>query len=244
MNHVTEQYDPRVEEARASLRDDPEIAVLFEPGVDPRLLTMFLIRFCSMGPRMTEPVEGWIRRAGERCIELGIADIGKSLITHANHEAGHDLMMHEDTRALVAAWNTKHEPKLDAEALLAEPATKPALAYTKLHEDTIASTTPYCQCAIECEIERLSVLMGRPLLEQCKQVLGPEVLSRLSFLVEHAEIDAGHTLLNEKMIGRLIAADPSRAEPLARAGSAALRIYGDHLKECLRGAAAALAPAG
>lgn len=244
MSLVTEQYDPRVADARASLHSDPEIAVLFQPGVDPRLLTMFLIRFCSMGPKMTEPVEGWIRRAGERCLELGIADIGKSLITHANHEAGHDLMMHEDTRKLVEAWNAKNEPRLDADALLGEPATQPALAYTKLHEDTIAGTSPYCQVAIECEIERLSLELGRPLLEQCKLVLGPEVLSQLSFLVEHAEIDAGHTLLNEKMLGRLLAADPSRAEPLGSTGAAALRIYGDHLKECLRGAVAALAPAG
>jgi hypothetical protein len=47
---------------------------------------------------MTEPVEGWIRRAGHRCGELGLEHLAKALAAHAHH--GVDL--DED---LVAAFD-------------------------------------------------------------------------------------------------------------------------------------------
>ncbi|MFY0539080.1 hypothetical protein [Nannocystis pusilla] len=51
---------------------------------------------------MTAPVEGWIRRAGERCLAAGLNEIGNALVAHARHEAGHDAMMVDDTRSLAA----------------------------------------------------------------------------------------------------------------------------------------------
>ena len=46
----------------------PGLAVILSPTVDPTLLELFLVHFCAAGVHMTEPVEGWIRRAGERCV--------------------------------------------------------------------------------------------------------------------------------------------------------------------------------
>ncbi|AEI64961.1 hypothetical protein [Corallococcus macrosporus] len=62
---------------------------------------------------MTEPVDGWIRGAGERCIALGKTKLGQALITHARHEAGHHLMTLEDARTLARRWNTRHARGLD-----------------------------------------------------------------------------------------------------------------------------------
>ena len=77
---------------------------------DPKALFLFWINFCSQGINMTEPVEGWIRRAGERCKVLGYKKLGENLCKHAVHEAGHDLMQIEDTKRLVSRWNQLYTP--------------------------------------------------------------------------------------------------------------------------------------
>jgi hypothetical protein len=196
-------------------------------------LELFLIYFSALGVHMTEPVEGWIRRAGERCEELGFLQLGRTLKLHSKHEANHHLMMIEDTKMLTARWNRRHAQRLDAERLLALPMTPANLAYIELHESVIESDAPYCQLAIEYEIEGLSVSLGPKLVEECRRLLGDEVLEGLSFLREHVEIDVGHTHLNTAELERLLRAHPSCAEPLKNAGSAALDAYGRFLEECL-----------
>jgi hypothetical protein len=229
---VEELYLPRTLEARKRLLEaagDP----LVDPAMDPVELELFLIRFSSMGVRMTEPVESWIRRAGERCSEIGLARLGRALQIHANQEADHHLMMIDDTRALVASFNARHAQRLDAEELLSSRPTAATETYVKLHEDVIRGPAPYCQIAIEFEIENLSVTLGPRLMQQCQRLLGPEVLQGLSFVREHIAVDAGHTLFNMAELERVLAGDPGRAELLAETGSAALDAYGGFLAECL-----------
>lgn len=238
-DRVNELYTPHVSAARSHLKTDPGIRTLLDPAIDPVVLERFLIAYNASGVHMTEPVEGWIRRAGERCISVGLADIGRSLVSHARHEAGHHLMMINDTRHLVARWNARHEP-LDAERLLAAPPLVSAREYIKLHEDTIAGDTPFGQVAIEFEIERVSVSLLTIFVERWKRVLGPEIMRGLSFLEEHVEIDVGHTQLNEKIMDRLLKARPDAALTLGKIGSRALQIYIDFLDECLASAQAAL----
>ncbi len=189
---------------------------------------------------MTEPVEGWIRRAGERCVEVGLQDVGRSLIMHARHEAGHHLMMIKDAEHLVERWNAKHPDKLDAAHMIAGASLRSVKDYVKLHEDTIASDMPFGQVAIEFEIESLSTTLLSELVDNCKRVLGMEIVGGLSFLEEHVEIDVGHTQLNQKIMGRLLTARPESAEALGRTGSLALDIYGSFLNECLAIAASSL----
>ena len=203
-------------------------------------LALFLVVFSSLGVQMTEPVEHWIRRAGERSEAVGFAALGRALKMHAKHEANHHLMMIDDAKLLTERYNQKYGTALDVEALLASAATPGVVDYVKLHEDVIASDAPFCQIAIEYEIENLSVSLGPKLLAECVRKLGNEVLDGLSFLREHVEIDGGHTAFNEVELQRVLAIDPQLAEKLSSTGSAALDAYARFLGDCLSRARALL----
>jgi hypothetical protein len=196
------------------------------------VLELFLIFFNALGVQMTRPVEDWIRRAGERCTEIGLGELGRALCAHAKQEAGHHLMMIEDTRRLVARWNARRTSKLDADRVLAQPMTNGVRMYCELHEDVIASDSPFGQLAIEYEIERLSVAFGPQLFEQLKRRLDHTILSNLSFLEEHVRVDVGHTQFNERQLERLLTANPAFARALARAGERALDAYAAFFNDC------------
>jgi hypothetical protein len=231
---LTRSYEPQLAAARNLLQSDPTIVTLLQPDLNPAVLERFLIQFSALGVRITEPVDGWIRRAGERCVAIGLEELGQSLITHSKHEAGHHLMLIDDTRLLVARWNERRTPHLDADALLAQEPTPAMRDYIELHEKTIASDLPYGQVAIELEIERMSTTFGPKLMAHCKRVLEPSLLEGLSFIKEHVAVDVGHTALNERLMDRLLRLRPDAAERLAAIGSEALRIYVRFFGECLR----------
>jgi hypothetical protein len=229
MNHLVEQlYAPRIADARNRFMETAA-AALFAPDMTPDELTLFLIQFSSLGVKMTEPVEGWIRRAGERCTLTGLPKLGRALVIHATHEADHHLMMIEDTERLVALYNRSHSRQLDAQDYFAARPPASVEAYAKLHEDVIAGDTPFAQIAIEYEIEGLSVLIGPKFVQHCVKVGTKEILAGLSFIEEHAAIDVGHTRFNEVELEKLLVEDVSRVEALVNAGAAALKAYGGFL---------------
>jgi hypothetical protein len=233
MPSIKETYEPRIADHRRILSEHAAIRTLLDPNVPPYLLERFLISFSARGVAMTEPVDGWIRRAGERCIELDEASIGKALITHSKHEAGHHVMLIQDTRALVAHWNLRNETKLSVNELLT---LQPSLAtemYIALHENAITSREPWKQVAIELEIERMSTVFGPRLIDQCLRVLGDDIAPGLSFIKEHVALDVGHTRLNERMLECVLEARPKSLDTLVRAGGMALRYYVDFFNECL-----------
>lgn len=231
---LTLHYEPALASVRAEFAQHATMHTLQDPHTPARVLERFLIEYCALGVQITEPVEGWIRRAGERCLQLGMAETGNALIKHAVHEAGHHVMFIEDTRALTTHWNQRHQPALDAERLIAQGRTPGMRDYIHLHEEVIASSAPFGQVAIEYEIERLSVDLLPSLMRTFDQKLGSDVLARLSFLHEHAELDVGHTKLNQKMLARLIAARPAELPQLIDIGSRALRAYLRFFGDCLQ----------
>jgi len=213
---------------------------LLYPGIDPTVLELFLMHFSALGVAMTEPVEGWIRRAGERCEEMGLKELGTALRSHARQEAGHHLMMIEDTRMLVNRWNEQHTLKLDADRILAQPITEGVRRYRELHEQIIAGESPYRQIAVEYEIERMSADYGKKWIEHCVRVLGEDIFDGLSFVREHAEIDIGHTKFNKLQLRKLLNNNPQYAGELVSAGEAALDAYDFFLGDCLQMARAHL----
>ena len=124
------------------------------------LLEAFLLYFCAIGAQMTEPVEGWIRRAADRCSALGLPELAEALTRHARAEAGHHLMMIADLRSLAGHWNLRHTPPVDADELLRLRPSYGARRYCLVHEENIAGNTPYAQIAIEYEIEQLPLRYG------------------------------------------------------------------------------------
>ncbi|BBD70630.1 hypothetical protein NIES4072_69970 [Nostoc commune NIES-4072] len=233
MQEAFDIYTNNVSIARSRFDRGSTLKALLDPNIDPILLEMFLLYYCSQGIEMTEPVESWIRRAGERCIEIGLTEVGQLLIAHAKGEAGHQLMMIADTKALVSRWNSQRKPHLDAEWFFSQPKTDSVSEYYKLHEDTITGDTPFGQVAIEYEIEMLSLRCLSHLVEQCKKVLGNDITKCISFLEEHIIVDVAHTQLNERMIKNLLNSNPDYLTVLSSIASKALDTYGSCLSDCL-----------
>lgn len=239
-----DRYEAGVARARDGLHSAPAIRALLDPETDPELLEAFLIYFSALGVGMTALVEGWIRRAGERCCAVGFDHLGKALQRHANAEADHHLLMVDDVRTLCERWNAGGKPPFDPEELLRIPMRESTERYRKLHEEVIAGDAPYAQLAIENEIEMLSVELGAGLLENCRRLLGDQVVAALSFLGEHIELDVGHTKFNRLQLAEFLRGRPEAIDPLVTAGTAALEAYRDFLTDCTELAGAVRAPVG
>jgi hypothetical protein len=200
---------------------------------DPCFLEAFLLYFSAVGAQMTEPVESWIRRAASRCADLGYADLAEALNRHAKAEAGHHLMMIADLRSLAGYWNSRHTPAVNADELLRMTPSYGASRYCLVHEENIAGNTPFAQIAIEYEIEQLPLRYGGLFVARCLEVFGPEILSSISFVTEHIDLDIGHTHFNEQQLSKLIDLHPEGLPSLAAAGGAALDAYAQFLTDCV-----------
>lgn len=231
-------YEAALAEPREKFVSLSGLSAMLDDDVEQDTLELFLIHFSAFGVGMTEPVDGWIRRAGERCTSIGFTELGRSLVMHADHEAGHHLMMIDDTKRLVQSWNARHSLQIDASELLGRAPTPGVRGYSELHERTISSDAPFGQLAIEYEIERLSVVHGPQLIGRCVQKLGRDVLAGLSFLEEHVAVDAGHTKFNAAELDRLLQRRPEVLDRLVIAGSAALSAYAAFLQDCAAAARA------
>jgi hypothetical protein len=227
-----EKYNRDLATVRERFDSNPALIAL-RSNNDPRLLELFLLYFCGIGAQMTQPVEGWIRRAASRCAELGFAALAKALDQHAQAEAGHHLMMIADLHSLANHWNSRHTRSIDADALLNQAPSEGARSYCEVHERNIDSTTPFAQIAIEYEIEQLPLRYGSVFLARCFEALGPEILPSLSFVSAHIELDVGHTHFNERELANLIDSTPESLPALVAAGTAALDAYAEFLSDCV-----------
>jgi hypothetical protein len=225
-------YDLLLAPARERFETNPGLSAL-RSSKDPRFLEAFLLYFCAIGAQMTEPVEGWIRRAADRCSALGLLGLGQALTRHARAEAGHHLMMIADLRSLANHWNLRHTPPVDADELLHLEASYGAERYCQVHEESIAGDTPYAQIAIEYEIEQLPLRYGELFLSRSLEIFGPDILASLSFVTEHIDLDIEHTKFNARELARLIDHNPESLSALVAAGSAALDAYARFLADCV-----------
>ncbi|MFB3123733.1 MAG: hypothetical protein ACE10H_16270 [Candidatus Binatia bacterium] len=232
-NQALDAYESGMHSARERFAKDPSLGTILAAEIDPAFLESFLIHFSALGVAMTEPVEDWIRRAGARCEEIGLNELGQALRKHASHEAGHHHLMVQDTRSLVSRWNSRRPFPLDADRIHAQPLTPGVRMYRQLHEDVILGGSPFCQLAIEYEIEMLSVQFGPRFIEQCVSVLAPEIASSLTFLREHVALDVRHTRFNRQELEKILTSHPKFVNPLVETGRAALHTYAAFLKDCL-----------
>lgn len=233
MELLKKLYEPYAQLARGRLESDAALRRLLEPTLQPIVLERFLIEWMARATYMTEPVDGWIRRTGQRCVEQGLEKLGQSLITHAKSETGHHLMTIDDARALVDYWNARHEPRLRLEELLAQAPFESMKEYRRLHDDTIEGPHPVGQVAIEREVGFLAVEYVPRVMEQVEKVLGRDVADKLTFLAEHTAVDVGHTMLNEKMLEEAIQRSPEHALHYAETGARALTTYIRFMGDCL-----------
>jgi hypothetical protein len=227
-----ETYNRLLAPAREKFETNPGLNAIRSTN-DPRMLEAFLLYFCAIGAQMTEPVETWIGRAAGRCADLRLSELGAALSRHARAEAGHHLMMIADLRSLADHWNLRYAPPVDADELLRLRPSYGASRYCLVHEENIAGNTPYAQIAIEYEIEQLPLRYGGLFVTRCLEILGPEILPRLSFVTEHIDLDIGHTKFNAQELAKLIDLIPDSLPALVAAGSAALEAYAQFLTDCV-----------
>ena len=226
-------YDQLIGPARQRFATSRGIRGMVSPDTDARTMAAFLLHFSGLSVPITEPVESWIRRAGERCEALGWTEIGRALRGHSKAEAGHHQYHVDDFINLIRFWNARWTPQVDPDAIRAHGVTSGGERYIRVHEEVIAGSTPYCQFAIEYEIELLPVQYGQRFVDNCVRLLGGEILQCMSFATSHIEFDVGHTKFNAHFLGRMIAESPVRLDPLVKAGAAALDAFGEHLAECM-----------
>jgi hypothetical protein len=226
-----EDYEHRVAPARQRFANSSGMLAL-QSRADAQFLHAFLLHFSALGARMTEPVEGWIRSASARCAALGLSAMARFLAAHAHAEAGHHLMMIEDVRALAELWNRHHRPSFDAKDLLSQTPSPGVARYSKVHDDNLGSATPYAQIAIEYEIEMLPLRFGEAFIARCVELLGPDILSCLSFVTSHIRLDVAHTKSNAWAMAE-VSKIPGSVPALAAAGSAILDAYAEYLADCV-----------
>jgi hypothetical protein len=228
-----DRYESGLGPGRRRILDLAQSTIL-NPCLDASVLHLFLIHFSAQGVYMTEPVESWVDRAGQRCEQIGLPELGRFLRMHAREEANHHLWFIEDLRRLVPMWNVHAKESLDIEELLRRPPASGARRYRQLFEDVITGDAPFAELAIESEIENLSLILGRPFLEQCQNILGPEIIRSLSFIRQHVCLDADHTKFNAEQLGRLLQAHPEYVPSMVDAGEEALGAYGAFVNDCFR----------
>jgi hypothetical protein len=233
-NVLLDRYENALRPARERLAGNRAMRTVLDTDTDPRTVELLLIAYAFNGVAMVEPVEGWIRRAAERCRELGYRELGDALLRHAPSEAGHHHMMLNDLRLLTDSWNGRGLPPLDPDELLARPLSPAVQQYIDLHEDAIAGLTPFVQLAIEYEIENLSAQYGSIIIEGCKARLGDGIHGSLSFLIEHSEADVGHTLFNRRQMAGFLEQNPDALDALIATATRTLDVYGRCLDECLQ----------
>src|SRR5262245_702148 len=128
-----DEYEHLLAPARERFAASPGLQAI-QSRSDAVFFELFLLHFYALGVRMTEPVEGWIRRAAASCAALGLSELAQTLIQHAQGEAGHHLLMIADVRSLAARWNACRTPAVDAEALLNQAPSPGVRRYCQVHE--------------------------------------------------------------------------------------------------------------
>ncbi|MFE0423041.1 iron-containing redox enzyme family protein [Streptomyces sp. NPDC058953] len=206
------------------------LRTVMSPDCDPALFAHWMLRYSAHGTAMTAPVESWITRAGEECVKRDSPRLGRALKAHARAEAGHDGLMVADAGRIAAWIGERLGGRADAEALLGEAPLRSTHVYAGLHEEVIGGATPQAQIAVEYEIERLAVVVGPRLLDNCRRVLGPDP-SRYSFLAEHVELDVAHTAFNRRQMREVLGAQPYLLPAMTDAGQRALAAYGGFIAE-------------
>ncbi|GAB1257469.1 hypothetical protein [Aurantivibrio plasticivorans] len=207
---------------------------ILDYSLDRDTVHLFWIFYNVLGVNMTEPVEDWICRAGEASIAKGYEILGKDLLKHARHEAGHQKMMQRDYANLIDLWNATHDEKISLSHFDGNTRPRVVREYEDIHEENIVGPTPYCQVAIQYEIESLAPILGPKLIQYTRDICGEDVLSKLSFITDHVEIDIAHTEFNKQVLSKFLKDFPETIEPLIEVGTESSTIYMRFFDYCMQ----------
>ncbi len=229
---IDEYGEPPMAGARSGFMRRSCVSGVLSADASARELHCLLIAFCVNGAGMTESVDGWLRRSGERCVDLGFTELGEALQHHAQHGEGDHLMMIEDAKRLIAGWNDRHPDSMRRDDLLCQPLGIGVDRCIEMHETVIESEAPFSQIAIGYEIDRLAVAIAPRLMSAIADVCGAELVQHLSFFNEHLELGAGHAEFNRLQMQAFLSEHPDALVEFVRVGALALDSYGEFLDDC------------
>lgn len=240
MNGDRTSYERALAPVRAQLAASRFATRLLAPASPPsslsELLERFVIEVTARGVAMAEPAEECIESAAHRCSAHGFPEIGKALARVAQHEAGRHLRLIADTHALVARRRRQGRPTHPAGLLLGRPSTPAIRRAIRLHEDAIGGPWPCAELAVLFEIQNIWATHGPALVSRCRDVLGPDCVSCMTFIEEHARPDSMSARLFATELDRLLTSRPDATPALISAGSSVIHAYGAFFDECLDGA--------
>ncbi|WP_434386572.1 hypothetical protein [Melittangium boletus] len=240
MSLVKELYEPYVLPTRARLATEAVVRRLGDGSLEPHVLERFFLQYHALGVYLTEPLESWVRREGQRCLFQGLDALGKALLAQARPEAQQHVMLMDDTRLLVRRWNLRRPCTLHAERLLAQFPTD-AMRDWRLHvEETLTEEPPGAQLALAYELGHFHQTLGPVLLAHVARALGREALDGLTFLKENAQPATGRALTQARLMEDLLRTMPENAQVLAERGAGVLDIHLRFLEDCLQSAEAAV----
>lgn len=224
-------YEQRLHHMRGQLDTHPGILTLTDQECERDLFLLWQIRFSAHGPKMTERVSNSLRATGQACLDTGLREIGEHLLEHANEERGHDSWMVDDLYVCCEIWNRTARRYLSPENLLAWPTLPSTRAY-RSYFDLTEQHYPQGMVAIANEIERLSLIIGPPLVANARKLIDPEG-NGFSFALSHVEVDQHHVVEDTKHLSILLEERPTEADQLAKIGNGALESYIGFINECL-----------
>ena len=236
MNEERRRYENALAPMRARLTASRFAAQILSPAAALDHLERFMIEMTSRGVGVAEPTEEWIESAGTECILTGMPDLGRSLKRHATHESGKHMLLIADTHALVARRRRQGRSMQPAGILLGRPSTPAIRRVIRLHEETIAGPTPHAEVAILFEIERLWAVHGLTLAARCREILGRDSESCLTFLEEHTRLESTSARFLATALDSLLTSRPESERALVAAGASAIDAYSAFFDECLDGA--------
>jgi hypothetical protein len=227
-----DRYEFKLAEARRQFAVAPAVTCVLSNALSAPRLEAFLIAYHAVGVQMTEHLESWCRRAGQRCIELGYEGLGTALLAESRHQVTHHALA-QDLQALVGQRNERVRTGHSADSLLALRPTPGVRRYVDLHEYTIQSVRPFAELAIAYEIERLSRAFGHPLVELCAGTLGPITFRSLSFLGELLDVRRDAAVPQAHTLAGFLAEFPNEEEAMVHAGLESIDAYHAIMADCL-----------
>lgn len=232
-------YEAAVAAARARFTSAGSVRWLFSGQPQPEEFERFLLHYSALGAAMTQPLAGWTRRAGQRCLAIGFDRLGTALRDAARvNESGHALLL-ADLGRLCARRTTERGVALTPEEVLRSADGAVTQRFRALHEDVVEGPTPYAAVAIQHEFEIVGLDWGTQVLDSCVRLLGAEVADMLAFLREHESVEHGYAVFSRERLVEFLEDRPGAVLPLGCAGAAALEVYQACVDECVRRARAA-----
>ena len=193
-------------------------------------LAFFLVNQCALGTTMMTDNESCTQQAGLRCQQLGYPNIGETLINQAKHQAKHLQLITKDFHALINWLNQKYKLNINADKYLKKLTITPSVKkYCALNEVNAHNETPYCQMAINYEVERLSTVHGFTLVNLCILKLGPSALKQLSLIRHLTKHNPKQSQSSKHQMQQLLDKCPQALTKLVATANATLQAYAEFI---------------